>query len=188
MATAAIVAAIVIAVVAAAAASYATYSANQAAQQQAKLAKKAATQRAEAEAAAGAARRRQAELRAKRFQEQQRSRAGAAGVRVGEGSLLEGQMEAASLAEYDAQLAEYPHQLAEQKDRFEAKIFGFKQRQLQENLWKDTVISGVLAGGSSLASSYGKGSFSGGGGSGSDLTVYSAQDRGYTGFSGGGRN
>lgn len=160
-----LIAAIAAAVVAAAAAGYGAYSQNEAAQQQAKAQKRAARQNEEAEAAAGKARRKQAEAKYERYRDSQRSRAGAAGVFAGEGSLLEGQMEAANLAEYDAALAEYPHQLAENRANFEKKIFGWQAR----NLASTQLTGTVIATGSSLASSYGSvaKAYSGGGGGGS---------------------
>jgi len=71
-------------------------------------------------------------------------------------------MEAASLAEYEAGLSEYPHQLAANRANYEAKIFGWKARNL-----KDQQITGaVIATGTSLPTSYASGGFKGMGGSG----------------------
>ena len=156
--------AIIAAVVAAGAAGYGAYASNEAAQDQAKAQKRAARQQAEAETAAGEARRKQARMKYERFRDTQRSRAGAAGVVVGEGSLLEGQMEAAQLAQYEADLAAYGHELSSQRASFEEKIFGWRARKLADSQYMNTGI----AVGSSLASSYlsgaGKGLGGGGGG------------------------
>lgn len=167
----AITVAIVAAVVAAAAAGYGSYASSQAAAQNARMQKKAAQLQAEQEAAAGEARRKQIALKHKRFAASARARAGGSGVFVGEGSLLEGQMEAANLAEYEAQLAAYPHELASQRASFESKIFGVQQRRAEDSALSGAVISGVGAGASSLASSYGSGAFKSTGGGGYDRSA-----------------
>jgi hypothetical protein len=143
--------AIVAAVVSAAATAYGTYAAQQAQAQQAKAAQRAAQMQADAEAAAAEARRRQKKAEAERFLRSQLSRAGAAGVQIGEGSLLEGQMEAASLAEYEANLAAYPHVLSSQRESYRSKIFGLEARRASSG----ALLNSAIAGFSSLAASYG---------------------------------
>src|SRR5882724_5473801 len=99
-ATAAIIAGVV---VAAASAGYGAYTASEQAAQQQRNAKAMAKRQSEADAAAGEARRQQVLYDAKRKAQGIRTREAAAGVQIGEGSLLESEMAFAADSEYAAQ-------------------------------------------------------------------------------------
>jgi len=139
------------AVVSAAAAGYSAYAANEARQDAAKQNKKVARWQQEVEEAQSQAARKQVELKSRRFLNQQSARAGGAGVAAGEGSLLVNQMEAASLAQYEADLAAYGHDLSAQTHGFESRLFKRQQVRAQNSMYAEV---GVATGGS-LAGSTG---------------------------------
>ena len=170
-----LVAAVVVAAVAAGASTYMSMEAQaQAEEQQARAAKTQAAyarRAAEQEAAdqeaaahnaeeAGKARRAQVEEAARRHLMRGAALAGGAGVVAGEGSLLAGQLEAASLIEYQAQLAEHEPKMEAWADRvgadraiFRGELSGglndyqaslFKQRASNTRFY-GTIATGVNA-------------------------------------------
>lgn len=157
--TAAIVSAVAIAA-SAAAAGYSAYQASEAQADDARARKQdaraqafASKMHADAEAEAAEARRQQVQLQYQRHRDSQRSKAAAAGVSISSGSLLEGQMEAAALAEYEAQLAEHPHQIQSQASRYQEKLFGWRASTVRPG--PNTALNVGIATGSSLAAGYG---------------------------------
>ena len=137
-------------IVAALAAGYSAYSASEAQAQQYSAAKKAARLKAEQEAAAGEARVNQIEYEANKRRKSMLSRQAAAGVQIGEGSLLETMQEFEADVSYSKQLAKYPHQQAGFSDEYEATLFGYGQDRANRAKY---VNAGVAAG-STLATGY----------------------------------
>ncbi len=146
--TAALVAA---AVIAAAAAGYGAYQASENASAQAKAGERSMKMQQEAEAAAGEARRRQVLYDAEKKRQMFASREAAAGVQVGEGSLLEDEMQFSRDAQYSAEMAAYPHAVAGDVAGYRARIFNAQGAYARQT--EGTNI-GIATGGS-LATSYG---------------------------------
>jgi hypothetical protein len=146
----AIIGAIVVAAVAAVAAGAGAYMQAEEAKAQAKSQRRMAEWQQEVEQQQSEAARKQVRLKSQRFLDAQASKAGRAGVVAGEGSLLESQLEAASLAQYEEDLAAFTHELGAKTHGFEAKLFRNQQKRIQANQW----VGVTLATASSAASSY----------------------------------
>ncbi|MGH6692026.1 MAG: hypothetical protein ACREF4_15260, partial [Gammaproteobacteria bacterium] len=126
-------------------------------------------------------RREQVVEQARRMLNKQGSQAGMAGVVAFEGSLLENQLEAASLAEYNAQLAEmeprmdamrlrrggqvaeFRGELSAGLNDFQSKLFRGRASESKTYGGYATIASGAAAGVSGAASFYTAGAFGGGG-------------------------
>jgi len=144
-------------VVAAAGAGYGAYAGSEAQAQQARNAKRMARHQADADAAAGEARRKQVMYDAKRKAAGIRTREAAAGVQIGQGSLLEDEMQFAADNEYAAQIAQLPYSQAEDAARFEGRIFGSAERRARAGAATQTGIatgSTLATGASGIASNY----------------------------------
>jgi type II secretory pathway pseudopilin PulG len=143
-------------VIAAAAAGYGAYSSSEAAAQQQRNAKAMAKRQSEADAAAGEARRKQVLYDAKRKQATMASREAAAGVQIGEGSLLESEMQFASDSEYAAQIAQLPYSQASDAAAFEGRIFGSTEKRIRSTEGLNTGIAAGSTLATGAASAYGK--------------------------------
>lgn len=142
-----------LAVVAAVAAGYSAYASSEAAQQQADMQKKAAKQQAEAEAQAGEARARAIQYNADKMKKQALSREAGAGVQVGQGSLLEDEVQFAYDTQVSKDFAKYPHELAGARDEYESDLFGFQKKQIASQEGTNIAVASIGAG----ASTYSRG-------------------------------
>jgi hypothetical protein len=142
---------IIAGVVAAVAAGASAYVASEQAAQQRRDQKRAADAAADAERAAGEARARQVRYDAEKKRQTIRTREAAAGVQIGQGSLLESEMQFAADADYAAQLAKYPHDLGANLKGYEGRLFGAQASRIKS---MQALNTGLAVGGSA-ASSYG---------------------------------
>lgn len=150
--------AIVSAVVSAAMTAYSAYSASQAQAQQMRYASKQAQMQADAEAAAGQARANQIQYEADKRKKGMYSKQAAAGIEIGQGSLLETEGEFAGDVEYSKQLAKYPHELAGWSDKYQSDLFGFQAKQASGNAMKSALFAGagsLATSGASMGMKYG---------------------------------
>src|SRR5207247_178602 len=88
-----------------------------------------------------------------------RTREAAAGVQIGEGSLLESEMQYAADSEYAAQLAQLPYNTAANVSEYSGRLFGSTAKRLQGTAAASTGIaagSTLATGAGSLAASYGR--------------------------------
>lgn len=145
------IATVVAAAAAAGTAGYSAYQQGQTAKAQAKAGKAQMEMQQEAEKAAGEARRRQVLYDAEKKKQMMASREAAAGVQVGEGSLLEDEMQFAHDAAYNAEMAAYPHALQANLAGFKGKIYKGEGQYAADTQGLST---GIAVGGS-LASSAG---------------------------------
>jgi cell division protein FtsL len=148
------------AVAGAATAGTSAYMQNQNAQAQAKSQRKMAEWQQQVDEQQADAARKQVRLKAQRMLNAQASKAGGAGVVSAEGSLLENQLEAASLSQYEEDLAAYNHELSSQTHGFEGKLFRNQEKRLKDQAWLNVGLattSSLAGSASSIASSYGSG-------------------------------
>jgi type II secretory pathway pseudopilin PulG len=149
--------AIVIGIIGVLAAGGAAYMQSEAAAEQARGQKRMAKHQAEAERAAGDARRRQVEFDTQRKMRSFRSREAAAGVQIGEGSLLEQEMQFASDSEYAAQIAQYPHTVRADIDEYQGRLFGSQERRINQTKWLNTGLAAAGTGASAYGAYAGRG-------------------------------
>lgn len=153
-----VIAGVIAAVISAAMTAYGAYSAQQAQAQQMRYAKKQAQMQAEAEAAAGQARANQIQYESDKMKKGMYSRQAAAGVEIGQGSLLETEGEFAGDVEYSKQLAKYPHELAGWSKKYESDLFGFQAKQAAGRAMTSAIVSGagsLATSGAAMAMKYG---------------------------------
>jgi len=131
-----------------AAAGYSAYSSSEQAAQQRRDQQKAAEANAEAETQAGQARRRAMEYQAERQKATMRSREAASGAQIGEGSLLEDEMQFSRDANYAQQMAAYPNMLNANLKTYEGRLFGAMADRINTGL-----NTGVAAGGTAIQGS-----------------------------------
>ena len=144
MATTAIIVGIIVAgVIEAAAAGTAAYMQSRAAAAEADARKKEAKLRAQQEEALANAQAENVRMRRQRLISAQRAAASKAGVEADSGSLLVDAMEAAQLNEYEAQSAKYPGVLRTQAARYEEKLFGWRKRNIQDEMWMNVTLATV---------------------------------------------
>lgn len=142
---------VIVALVAAGAAAYSTFQQNANAQAQARAQQEALEQDARNRDLLAAAKVKAGQKAAERFLQGQRAAAAKSGVRVDEGSFLEGQLEAAQIGEFESQLAGFGDVLGAAGARQGAALARFQRRTLRSQQWSSTLISGVAAGLSTYA-------------------------------------